>query len=441
MTIGEIILTILLGINLIITIILFILFFKNKNNAGIMNAEIDYDKITKTMLTFKDFIEQSNKISNDNLIKSVDEFKKEIDAKNSKAAENTYEFLNNLEKTNSKNKEELNQKFDTYKQETSKSIQESNVALLNTINEQLKNINQVVATKISEGFTTNSASLNQVNEALGKITEAQKNLDSLTGQVTQLNNVLSNNQTRGRWGETTLELILNDVFGSTHNLYDTQYVIKKNNSRPDAVIKMGDLNNENRILCIDSKFSFNDYEKLFNSNNKESDINELRKNFKAQLKAQITKISGDYIIKDLTTSYALMFIPSDGIYAFIESNDDFYDSIVKYARQKNVVLVSPSILQPVLANIKMLKINYEISKNIASIINDINKLSVETKNFKKSWDTFKSSLETLNNKKDELNTKVNKIESRSTSIVEGAIKDKLIESNEIKSIKNIDDIE
>lgn len=441
MTLGEIILTILLGINAIITIILFILFFRNKNNADIMNAEIDYDKITKTMLTFKDFIEQSNKISNDNLIKSVDEFKKEIDAKNSKAAENTYEFLNNLEKTNSKNKEELNQKFDTYKQETSKSIQESNVALLNTINEQLKNINQVVATKISEGFTTNSASLNQVNEALGKITEAQKNLDSLTGQVTQLNNVLSNNQTRGRWGETTLELILNDVFGSTHDLYDTQYVIKKNNSRPDAVIKMGDLNNENRILCIDSKFSFNDYEKLFNSNNKESDINELRKNFKAQLKAQITKISGDYIIKDLTTSYALMFIPSDGIYAFIESNDDFYDSIVKYARQKNVVLVSPSILQPVLANIKMLKINYEISKNIASIINDINKLSVETKNFKKSWDTFKSSLETLNNKKDELNTKVNKIESRSTSIVEGAIKDKLIESNEIKSIKNIDDIE
>lgn len=441
MTLGEIILTILLGINAIITIILLILFFRNKNNGGIVNADIDYDKIAKTMLIFKDSIEQSNKISNDNLVKSVDDFKKEIDVKNSKAAENTYEFLNNLEKTNNKNKEDLNQKFDAYKQETSKSIQESNVALLNTINEQLKNINQVVAVKISEGFTNNSTSLNQVNEALGKITEAQKNLDSLTGQVTQLNNVLSNNQTRGRWGETTLELILNDVFGSTHNLYDTQYVIKRNNSRPDAVIKMGDLENENRILCIDSKFSFNDYEKLFNSKNKEGDINELRKNFKAQLKAQITKISGDYIIKGLTTSYALMFIPSDGIYAFIESNDDFYESIVKYARQKNVVLVSPSILQPVLANIRMLKINYEISKNITSIVNDINKLSVETKNFKKSWDTFKISLETLNNKKDELNTKVNKIESRSTSIVESAIKDKLIESNDIKSIKIIDDIE
>ena len=105
------------------------------------------------------------------------------------------------------------------------------------------------------------------------------------------------------------------------------------------------------------------------------------------------------------------------------------------------MLVSPSILQPVLANIRMLKINYEISKNITSIVNDINKLSVETKNFKKSWDTFKTSLETLNNKKDELNTKVNKIESRSTSIVESAIKDKLIESKDIKSIKIIDDIE
>lgn len=144
----------------------------------------------------------------------------------------------------------LNDRFESLRQTLDKSI-----------DDKMSNVNTTVKNSLEEGFTKNKDHLEKVNQALGKITESQRNIDALNEQVTTLNGVLSNSQTRGRFGEIQLEAILKNSFGETHDLYDTQYVIKENKSRPDAVL-FKPQNGKKLLLCIDSKFSFTEYEEL-----------------------------------------------------------------------------------------------------------------------------------------------------------------------------------
>ncbi|MFA6861696.1 MAG: DNA recombination protein RmuC [Bacilli bacterium] len=335
-------------------------------------------------------------------------------------------IADSLFKIKSSNDESLNNIKDAindYKKTSEKEIQDSYIKLLDLVTSQLNQMNDKVNKNLQVGFDNNNKSMNEVNKALGEITVAQKNLDSLNTQVTNLNNVLTNNQTRGRFGEVALESLLNNVFGATHGLYETQYVMK-DGVRPDAVVFLPD---PDKLVCIDSKFPFNDYAKLFDNNTSIEEKDQLNKGFKAALKQEVTKIANDYIKLGETSSYAIMFIPSDGIYSYIQTNDDFYLSIVEYARTKNVILTSPSTLQPILANIKVLRVNYEVSKNIKDIILQIQKLSQDNLKFTEDWSKVSLAITSLNAKKDDFDKRVDRINKRTSSIIDDATSKELIE--------------
>lgn len=335
-------------------------------------------------------------------------------------------IADSLFKIKSSNDESLNNIKDAindYKKTSEKEIQDSYIKLLDLVTSQLNQMNDKVNKNLQVGFDNNNKSMNEVNKALGEITVAQKNLDSLNTQVTNLNNVLTNNQTRGRFGEVALESLLNNVFGSTHGLYETQYVMR-DGVRPDAVVFLPD---PDKLVCIDSKFPFNDYAKLFDNKTSIEEKDQLNKGFKAALKQEVTKIANDYIKLGETSSYAIMFIPSDGIYSYIQTNDDFYLSIVEYARTKNVILTSPSTLQPILANIKVLRVNYEVSKNIKDIILQIQKLSQDNLKFTEDWSKVSLAITSLNAKKDDFDKRVDRINKRTSSIIDDATSKELIE--------------
>jgi|GEM_PF-773302 Uncharacterized protein conserved in bacteria len=278
--------------------------------------------------------------------------------------------------------------------------------------ENFKSINDRVNKNLSEGFAQNSDTITKVNQSLGKLEEAKKNLDALQEQVTSLNGVLSNNKSLGRFGELSLENLLHDTFGDTQGCYAFQYQIKDKetdiNSRPDAVVFMPD---PIKILCIDSKFNFQTYKDLYDNLNTEKEV-ESKRALRDALKGEITKISSDYIIRGKTAEYAILYVPSDAIYGYIQSDDELYTSVVTYARSKKVVISSPSTLQPILANLNILKFNINTRKNIDKIIKELDSLRKEYVKFTEAWDKLSGEVASLSDKTSKFDTSVTKIGSR-----------------------------
>lgn len=337
--------------------------------------------------------------------KSIGEVNLKIDSLNSNMKTNIDLAVSNkmgdiLKNQNEQNEKELNK------------LNDFEMSLTKELQTKFNEISEKVNGGITDGFTKNGETIQKVSESLGRLDEAKKNLDALQEQVTSLNGVLSNNKSFGRFGELSLENLLHDVFGDTQGCYAFQYALKDKdqdiNTRPDAVVFMPD---PIKILCIDSKFNFLQYKDLFDNINTENEKG-AKASFRDALKVEITKISNDYIVKGKTAEYAILYVPSDGIYSYIQGDVDLYPQVITFARQKKVVLASPSTLQPILANLNILKFNINTRKNIDKIIHELDMLRKEYSNFTGAWKNFNDEIDKLSVKSSLFDKDVNKIGSR-----------------------------
>ena len=294
--------------------------------------------------------------------------------------------------------------------------------------EKMKEINQKVEDKLKEGFQGTSETMAQVRERLKVIDEAQKNMETLSKDVISLRSIMEGNQTRGAYGEYQLEMVLHNVFGDTVGCYQEQYTIKKgkdgNDVRADAVVFMPE---PNKMICIDSKFPFKEYEKLIN----EEDATvkeELKKNFAHDVKLHITTIKDKYIIDGKTAQEALMFIPNDGVFAYI--HQELLD-VVEYAREKRVILTSPSTLPAILVTINMVRIESERAKNVKEISKQLDFLGRQFNSFAKEWETFSRQLETASKSREKLDTRVSRINNKFDAIASNSDTYNQIEESDI----------
>jgi len=298
-------------------------------------------------------------------------------------------------------------------------INETMVLQMKAMNERIdvsmKTINEKVNQSLSDGFKGTSDSMISLQKQLGMVQEAQKSINNLQGEITSLKDVLSNNQQRGKYGEFQLEMLLDNLFqGSKGVLYDTQYILQEakgdeSQLKPDAVIFL-DGEAHHQIVCIDSKFSLTGYEDLFNSSKHlgEAEINSAKLSFKNATKLRIDE-TAKYIIKGKTISNALMFIPNDGVFAYIHNE---FPDLVDHALKKNVVMVSPTILQPLLASFRVIQIDAKKSKNISLINEQLNALAKEFGKFMPRWKSLNDSIQGLTKKSGQFDTTVNKIGKR-----------------------------
>ena len=281
------------------------------------------------------------------------------------------------------------------------------------IGEKMKEINQKVEEKLKEGFQGTSETIAQVRERLKVIDEAQKNMESLSKDVISLRSIMEGNQTRGQYGEYQLEMVLHNVFGDTVGCYQEQYTIKRgkdgNDVRADAVVFMPE---PNKMICIDSKFPFQDYERLIKEKD-EALKEEYKKAFSRAVKMHITTIKDKYIIEGKTAQEALMFIPNDGVFAYIHQN---CLDVVDYAREKRVILTSPSTLPAILVTINMVRIESERAKNVKEISRQLEFLGRQFAQFAKEWDAFSRQLELASRSREKLDTRVNRITTKFDAI-------------------------
>lgn len=319
-----------------------------------------------------------------------------------------YRFIGQKNKNDS-SKDDLNDKLFNFERNILEQVNKSFDTVQFKMEQKLEKIDQKVNDNLSHNFSQTNKTYEDVITRLTKIDEAQKNLDKLSTSVTSLTNVLDNNQNRGKFGEFTLERILFSVFGDSKNgVYELQYPLKSqgSNERPDAVIFLPEPQN---LICIDSKFPYQDYKRLIETKDESYKLE-----FAKAIKIHINAVASKYIISGETAPTAMMFIPSDAIFGFI--NGELYD-IVEYARNKNVTIVSPSTLQPILANINMIRIDYIKSQNVEIINEQLKKLAVDFQKFNDDWFRFSKDINQTLNAKEEFDRRTSLLNKRFQKIV------------------------
>lgn len=201
------------------------------------------------------------------------------------------------------------------------------------VNERLDSVTHRVGQSMEQTTRNTMDSLRKLHERLGIIDHAHKNLTDLTTQVTTLRDVLANKQSRGAFGQARMEAIVQD--GMPKGSYEFQFTLSTG-KRPDCVVFLPD----QRPLCIDAKFPLEAMTALHDARSDEE-----RGAAAQRLRTDIMKHVGDiaekYLIAGETQDTALMFVPSESVYAEIH---DGFDDIIQKAYRARVVLVSPSLL-------------------------------------------------------------------------------------------------
>lgn len=386
----EIITLVLLAVVLLLGIILLIIFLKNKKQPS-ETSSVDLKEIGAIQ-------NQINNLSKD--------IKSDIELAVSKEMTRSYEISNKQSETN-------NEKLERFQKNITDSLNTRFDALNEQITNRLNDINKKVDEKLQEGFKGTSESMAQVRERLQAIDSAQKNIESLSKDVVSLKQVLEGNQSRGQYGEYQLSMVLHNVFGDTIGCYEEQHTFKKvvdgEKVRADAVVFMPE---PNKMICIDSKFPFQDYARLFETNDEE-EAKRLTKEFAASVKKHITDIKNKYIIEGQTAPEAIMFIPNDGVFAFIHHN---LIEAVDYARESRVILTSPSTLPSILVTINMVRIEVERAKNVKEITKQLNKLSKDFEMFGREWESFSNQLEKATSGRERLDKRVGRITNKFDAI-------------------------
>lgn len=208
-----------------------------------------------------------------------------------------------------------------------------------TTQKQLERIETKVEQKLSEGFEKTNATFTDVVKRLAIIDAAQKEISKLSSNVIDLQKVLTDKRARGAFGEMQLWNLIRDLIPENH--VDFQKTLS-NGKRADCVLLLPE---PTGMMAIDAKFPLENYQKMLASQSQPSAMKTFENQFKQDIKKHIDDISSKYIIPPETADSAMMFIPSEALFSEIHSH---HSSLVQYAQQKRVWMVSPTTMMAVL---------------------------------------------------------------------------------------------
>jgi DNA recombination protein RmuC len=196
-----------------------------------------------------------------------------------------------------------------------------------------------------------------------KVEEATKNISSTQASIDNtfksFEGMLNDRQERGAFSEMELEKLLKDRLPSQYLKF--QHTLS-NNKRVDCLIDLGE---NSQKISIDSKFVLDNY-KYLRAAKTEEEIKKYKKLFEDDVVNNIKKISSDYIISGETTPHAIMFIRSEAVYREISDSD-----LITKGLEKNVLIVSPSLLWGLLNTLRMFLKDSEMSKKAQVVIKEI----------------------------------------------------------------------
>lgn len=283
---------------------------------------------------------------------------------------------------------------------------------------RLTMMNEKVNERLDENFSKTNRTFTSVLERLSKIDEAQKKIDNLSTDIVSLQSILTDKKTRGIFGEVNLNHILINIFGENNErIYQTQFTFP-NNTIADAVIfapkPLG-------TIAIDSKFPLENYQIMVDRTKSKIEREIAEKQFKLDVKKHIDAIANKYIIPNITSTQAIMFLPAEAIFAEINA---YHTELIEYANKRRVWLTSPTTLMSTLTVIQVLLKNMERDKYSSIIHEELNKLGLEFSRYKERWNKLSRSIDAVNKDVENINITTDKITKRFETISNVNIKNK-----------------
>lgn len=208
----------------------------------------------------------------------------------------------------------------------------SQTAMLQLMEKRLADVSGKMQENLHGSAQRTARSLGELQQRLQAIDKAQENITKLSGDVLSLQDILSNKQTRGAFGEIQLKDIVSKALPS--DSFDWQATLS-NGKRADCLIH---LPNPPGPIVIDAKFPLEAYEALHNAATPEQ-INRARQGMRTSVKTHIKAISEKYILDGETADGALMFLPSEAVYAELHAN---FPELVREGFAAKVWIVSPT---------------------------------------------------------------------------------------------------
>ncbi|KZL22001.1 DNA recombination protein RmuC [Pseudovibrio axinellae] len=244
--------------------------------------------------------------------------------------------------------------------------------LLRVVNDRLDGLGKTLGASVLETHRQTHASLTGLQERMALLDIANKTMGELAGQVTDLQMVLNDKQSRGAFGQGRMEAIIDDALPPTS--FTLQGTLS-NRSRPDCLIHMP---TGAPPLVVDAKFPLEAFAAIKDAETKQ-DLKEAASRFRKDISKHLEDISGKYLLPGETQDTALMFVPSESLFA--EIHEGFPD-LTQKAHRLRVVIVSPSLLvlavqviQSVLRDARMREQAHLIQAEVGKLLQDVGRLT------------------------------------------------------------------
>jgi len=239
-------------------------------------------------------------------------------------------------------------------------------ALTKSVDGRLELIGGKVSERLDEGFKKTNQTFMDVMARLATIDEAQKKIDGLTTNVVSLQELLGDKRSRGAFGEVQLEALVRNVLPV--NSFAMQHTFE-NGTRADCALFLPE---PTGVVAVDSKFPLENYHRMLDNKLSEAEKLIAEKQFKLDVKKHVDDIATKYIISNVTSDGAVMFIPAEAVFAELHA---YHADVIEYAMNKRVWVVSPTTLMAVLNTARAVLKDVETRKQVHVIKEELGKLS------------------------------------------------------------------
>ena len=250
-------------------------------------------------------------------------------------------------------------------------MQSQERAVSQKLEERLADLGQRFGEGMEKSRVSQQTSLGELKERLVRIDAAQKNIEELSSQVVGLQDILSNKQARGAFGEVQLADLVKSIMPP--NFYSFQATLS-GGRRVDCLLN---LPYPPGPIAIDAKFPLESYRLLVDAES-DRDRNQARKSLATDVLKHVSDISEKYIVPGETAESALLFLPSEAVYAELHAN---LPEVVEKSWKSKVWVVSPTTLMATLNTIRailkdsqMREQAHVIQREIMVLLQDVGRL-------------------------------------------------------------------
>jgi len=280
--------------------------------------------------------------------------------------------------------------------------------LARAVNERLDRMTHRVGTDLNETARKTNDSIAKLNERLAVIDTAQKNLTELSTNMVSLQEILANKQARGAFGQMRMETIVKD--GLPKGAYTFQATLS-NGKRPDCLLHMP---NASASVVIDAKFPLEGFE-AFRTARREEEKKEAARRVRIDVARHVDAMAERYFIPGETQDTAILFVPSEAIYADL---CEYFSDLVQKAHRARIVICAPNMLmlavqtmQAILKDVKMREQAHLIQREVSRLMEDMGRLRERVLDLQRHFGQANEDIEKILTSSERITSRGHRIES------------------------------